>query len=131
MFCGLLRKGLPRSTARRAERVIYPIEEEFKVRPSSPQVKITADFLDALSREVNYCGFCKEPFNFASNQLKIHCNICNKFYHCGIAGKCIGDDCKIITEDGSVHQASYCIHCVSKIFSENKCLCKDCDNSSR
>lgn len=85
--------------------------------------KVTASFMDKFLREAMCCGNCKQIFNLDSNELKIHCNICNQFFHCGIAGKCIGDNCK---QDGSEHRASYCNSCVSKIYSNGTCLCKEC-----
>ena len=107
---------------------IYPVEEkeEEPLQIKDKEERITADFLDSFSREVNYCGFCKSPFSLGSNQLKIHCNICNRFFHCGIAGECIGKDCSILKSDGEKHRASYCIHCVSEIYGNNTCLCNDC-----
>ena len=71
----------------------------------------------------------KQIFNLDSNELKVHCNICNKFFHCGIAGECIGKDCSVIDTLGNKHRARYCINCVSKIYSNRTCLCKDCGNS--
>ena len=96
--------------------------------PISRNEKVTADDLDRFSRETHYCGFCKHRFNYGENELKVHCNICNHFFHCGIAGECIGKDCSLITPEGNIHRARYCINCVSKIFKNNTCLCKDCDS---
>ena len=41
------------------------------------------------------CGGCNESFGLSSNELKIHCNLCCQFFHCKIAGKCDGENCKI------------------------------------
>ena len=108
------------------------LENKNKVHPSpvndnEQNQKVNAEYLDRLSREIIPCGYCNRRFNLGSNELKIHCNICNKFYHCGIAGHCIGIDCKVHDEQGKeYHSASYCINCVSKIYKNNECLGKDC-----
>jgi hypothetical protein len=71
------------------------------------------------------CGGCNEFFDLGSNELKIHCNLCNQFFHCRIAGKCDGDGCRIKTRDGRFHRASYCYDCIG-LLSDKKILCKDC-----
>ena len=88
--------------------------------------RVNNKFIDVFRKEVLYCGGCKTPFPLQSNQLKIHCNSCNQFFHCNIAGECYGKDCKIIKDNGEIHRASYCIHCVGCIFDFNSCFCKDC-----
>ena len=71
------------------------------------------------------CGGCKLHFPF--EKIKTHCNICNQFFHCKIAGICRGDNCKIINhETNSIQRASYCYNCVTKVYDNNECLCKEC-----
>ena len=91
--------------------------------------KVDAKFMDKFIKEAMVCGHCKEIFNLDSNKLKVHCNICNKFFHCGIAGECIGEDCTVLDSFGNIHRARYCLGCVSKTFKNDKCLCKDCGSS--
>ena len=100
------------------------------IRPAPRQtVKVDAAFMDNFLRESMHCGNCRKIFNLNSNELKIHCNICNEFFHCGIAGECIGEDCMIKDENGlPKHRARYCKKCVVKIFNEETCLCKNCDS---
>lgn len=100
------------------------------IRPAPRQtVKVDATFMDNFLRESMHCGNCRKIFNLNSNELKIHCNICNEFFHCGIAGECIGEDCMIKDENGiPKHRARYCKNCVAKIFNEETCLCKNCDS---
>lgn len=95
---------------------IYPIKEKY----------LKNNYIPDLSNELIYCGGCEQPFDLGSNELKIHCNICNRFFHCKIAGNCRGNDCKIIKPCGGEHRASYCLMCVSHVFSDKTCLCKDC-----
>ena len=53
--------------------------------------------------------------------------MCNQFFHCGIAGECIGEDCLIKDERGRYkHRARYCTGCVKEIYNGETCLCKDC-----
>jgi len=86
------------------------------------------NFMESFLRESMHCGNCRKIYSLNSNELKIHCNICNQFFHCGIAGECIGDDCRIYDSDGKIkHRARYCNNCVSKIYNKETCLCKYCD----
>lgn len=90
---------------------------------------VDKSFMDEFLRESMHCGNCLGIFSLSSNELKIHCNICNEFFHCGIAGECIGDDCLIKNDEGGYkHRARYCNKCVSKIFNNETCLCKNCDS---
>ncbi len=110
---------------KRTKKVEKKYQKKNKVRPLP---EFNQEFVDKFVKEVIYCGGCKEPFSLGSNELKIHCNLCNKFFHCKIAGECIGKDCKVQLEDGSFHRASYCVDCVAKISGKNTCLCKDCSS---
>ena len=109
---------------------VFPEDTSEKYKESEPEPepeeRLPASFFDKFGREVIYCGGCKTPFNLKSKELKIHCNICNQFFHCNIAGECIGKDCKFTKEDGTIHRARYCINCVKKIYHNQTCLCKDC-----
>lgn len=97
------------------------------VHPMSLQ-PVNKVFVDKFANEVVYCGGCHEPFRIGSDEIKIHCNICNKFFHCKIAGTCMGEDCLLIKadKDGSIHRASYCYDCIGVSYKNNTCLCKDC-----
>ena len=83
-------------------------------------------YSQTFTAELIPCGGCKQVFDLGSEELKIHCNLCNQFFHCKIAGKCRGDDCQVIKHTGYKHRASYCIGCVSRIYKNGDCLCKDC-----
>ena len=85
----------------------------------------TSEFLD----EIITCGTCHNSFKLHQNELSALCGGCNKFLHCGIAGKCVGPNC-----GNSFHRLSWCIHCVPKTviinlqeLGPNKdCLCQEC-----
>tara|TARA_B100001094_G_scaffold147212_1_gene142545 strand:- start:8828 stop:9178 length:351 start_codon:yes stop_codon:yes gene_type:complete len=101
---------------------VYPQEEEEEETAIEiPDERLTAEFMDKFEKEVIYCGGCKTPFNIQSKELKIHCNICNRFFHCKIAGECLGNDCHI-----NGHRARYCYDCVGRIVTKDTCYCKDC-----
>ena len=96
------------------------------VHPESVK-EVNEEFMVKFEKEVMYCGGCKEPFNLGSNELKIHCNLCDRFFHCKIAGPCLGKDCLTITGSGQEHRARYCYDCVKYIYKDKKgCRCKDC-----
>jgi len=91
------------------------------------QSMTTEDFL----KETITCENCKKRFNLGSNEIKINCNGCNKFFHCGIAGKCNCSECKTLMGDNQIHNFSWCIHCVPNIERNKEkkdgigyCICK-------
>ena len=102
----------------------YTEDKRIHPLPNKKEEKVDHVFMDAFIKEIIPCGACKGKFSIDSGELKIHCNICNQFYHCGIAGECIGEDCRSQYEGG--HRARYCIGCVSKIYISNECLCNEC-----
>ena len=122
MCCFKRPKNIERKYKKRRS-TIHPAPQKGNIRERRNAVD--AEFMDKFIREVIYCGGCKEPFNLDSNELKIHCIPCTQFFHCKIAGKCQGENCKIINEDNTIHRASYCYDCIG-ILSDNKILCKDC-----
>ena len=80
------------------------------------------------TRAAILCNKCKKTF--PSDEMKIHCNGCHNFYHCGVAGRCIGTKCTIGIGEYS-HSLGYCLTCVDLKLSintdnNNKCLCKNC-----
>ncbi len=127
MMCCMNRgKKRARRATRYRKNTVVP-EKDTETCIEIPKAKerrmdMTVEELNKFNREVMYCGGCKTPFNLGSNELKTHCNGCNQFFHCKIAGKCVGEDC---TYNG--HTASYCYNCVKKTYDNGNCLCNDCD----
>lgn len=118
------------------------INKEIKKKPkkSKKKNKIYSENYKNISteefiKECIACYNCKQIFDLGSNELKIHCAGCNNFFHCGIAGKCIGKNCSSHnTLIGGTHSLSWCIHCVPKIkINEEKengigfCICNECN----
>jgi len=85
------------------------------------------DYVEKINKECIVCHHCKKMFNLKSNEIKINCAGCNKFFHCHIAGKCRGKNCTEITSNGNKHTLSYCLNCVNDMtVIENTCLCNQC-----
>ena len=82
--------------------------------------------LQYMMNNVVLCGGCKQSFHIGGDELKIHCNHCEQFFHCKIAGECQGEDCKMIDSSGYTHKARYCYSCVSQLYKNGTCLCIDC-----
>ena len=86
------------------------------------------------SNEGILCHGCKKCFTLESEEIKINCAGCDRFFHCCIAGKCVGPHCKNqATTLGTVHQLSWCIYCVPGL-PQNKvggqtCICLECHKS--
>lgn len=89
-----------------------------------PEEKVTVEFMNRFEREIIQCGGCNGKFPLGSNELKIHCNICNQFFHCKIAGECLGKECRSYE-----HVPRYCYGCVGKIIGRGTCICKECFKS--
>ena len=104
----------------------FPKPKRNRVFPIQTRKAKKKEFTEIFSLELIPCGGCQQVFTLGSDELKIHCNLCNQFFHCQIAGKCRGEDCQIIKHTGYKHRARYCIHCVSRIFPNGECLCKEC-----
>jgi len=95
-----------------------------KVRKTEP-----SEELKDMMNSVVLCGGCKQGFPINSDELKIHCNHCEQFFHCKVAGPCRGDDCQITgVYTGYTHRARYCHSCVTHIYNNGECLCIECGN---
>ena len=72
---------------KRAKRVEKKYWKPNVVHPASLK-KVDEEFMINFEKEgIMICGGCKEYFPLGSNELKIHCNLCNRFFHCKIAGQ--------------------------------------------
>jgi len=77
------------------------------------------------------CGGCNDLFRLDSFEFKIHCNLCEQFFHCKVAGPCRGEACQIDTGNGVKHQARYCYDCIDKVFKNGEVLCKECASADK
>ena len=90
------------------------------------------EFRKHFVSEIIQCGACFDKFTLKQNAIKINCNSCNKFYHCHIAGACVGPNCSVIL-DGKKESLKYCMQCVNQNLKINymnngKSLCRLCEN---
>ena len=89
-------------------------------------------FTKKFLAEIIHCGACKEKFCLGDHELKINCGSCNQFFHCSIAGACVGPNCSIIL-DGKKESLKYCMGCVNpylriNVMDNGQALCKTCEN---
>ena len=103
-----------------------------KIKPYVYHENIQKITTEEFLKECIICFNCKKMFNLEQNEIKINCAGCDKFFHCGIAGKCVGKNC--VHKLGNLtHQLSWCNNCVSNnefnILNKNndKCICKQCE----
>ena len=98
------------------------------------KTKVDRDtFTEQFLSEVIPCGGCQKNFSLGDHALKISCSSCNLFFHCHIAGACVGPNCSV-TLDGKKESLKYCMGCVNPYLKVNiedngQCLCKSCENS--
>ena len=88
-------------------------------------------FTKKFLAEIIHCGGCKEKFCLGDHALKINCGSCNQFFHCSIAGACVGPNCSVIL-DGKKESLKYCMGCVNpylriNIMDNGQALCKICE----
>ena len=96
-----------------------------EVRLHKQRSKIDYELQEKINCTV-ICGGCKDSFRFDSFELKIHCNLCEQFFHCKVAGPCRGSACQIEEESGVKHRARYCYSCIDKMYDNGDVLCKEC-----
>ena len=101
----------------------FVIEEKNKQREA---------FTKKFIKEIIACGACKEQFRIGDHALKINCGSCNQFFHCSIAGSCIGPNCAVVL-NGKKESLKYCNKCVNPKLRINnldndECLCRGCES---
>jgi hypothetical protein len=93
------------------------------------------EFTEKFISEIIACGACCENFSLKQNAIKINCSSCNKFFHCSIAGACVGPNCSVLL-DGKKESLKYCMDCVNNYLKINvkdngQCLCKECETDPK
>ena len=83
--------------------------------------------MGSFNRQTLECNECKKCFQLHQNEIKLNCSLCNNFFHCNIAGECIGKNCLHII-DGTKHKERYCNNCVIQDLNllDNECICINC-----
>ena len=117
---------------------IYPKENKRSLIRESRELidersRKRREFTEKFCAEIIKCEGCQEHFNLGQHELKINCASCNNFFHCHIAGACVGSDCSVVL-DGKLESLKYCMSCVNpylkiNIIDNGQCLCKSCENN--
>ena len=114
---------------------IYPKKQEIQENRQliDERSRKRKEFTEKFCAEIIKCEGCQEHFNLGQNEIKINCASCNNFFHCHIAGACVGPDCSVIL-DGNKESLKYCMGCVNpylkiNIMNNGQCLCKSCEQS--
>jgi hypothetical protein len=97
-----------------------------KIQP----IQIKTDPEKTILDELIFCEGCKK--HHRSDDFILNCASCDKFFHCKVAGRCIGKNCTFGT-DGRIYRLGYCLNCVDLKITINSdssmnCLCKNCQN---
>ena len=117
-------------------RSIYPQENKKSVISENKRIieeksKKRDEFTKKFLSEIIHCGACQEKFSLGDHALQINCGSCNQFFHCSIAGACVGPNCSVIL-DGKKESLKYCMGCVNpylriNIMDNGQALCKICE----
>ena len=118
-------------------RSIYPQENKKSLISENKRIieeksKQRDEFTKKFLAEIIHCGACQEKFSLGDHALQINCGSCNQFFHCSIAGACVGPNCSVIL-DGKKESLKYCMGCVNpylriNIMDNGQALCKICEN---
>ena len=115
---------------------IYPkISKQEEIEKNKKHIsEKREEYTNKILSEIIKCGACEEKFSINDKALQINCGSCNKVFHCGIAGVCVGPNCTNIV-DGKKQSTHYCMNCVNpylkiNIQSNGQCLCKSCEEST-
>ena len=113
---------------------IYPgsnndIIKENKIKLENDK-KNREEFTEKFMGEIIKCGNCENKFTLRETSFE-PCNSCDKFFHCGMAGACVGLSC-CIEYEGKQESLKYCMGCVNQylkinIIQNGQSLCKKCE----
>ena len=82
------------------------------------------EYKNNVSNDKLYCYGCKSYHK--DLEKFIICGRCDRFFHCKIAGECIGRNCMNPGFDGEIHRTKYCYDCIKNVYDNDKCLCRNC-----
>jgi len=119
----------PNRSSKKTPQERYIVHETIKEKNTIVN-KQREEFHSKFIKEIIPCGFCNKKFDLGSNELKINCGSCDKFFHCHIGGKCSGENCSIEMPNGTIERISYCLNCCDSYTCQNgNCICNKCNNS--
>jgi len=97
-----------------------------EVIPFNEKLETIHENKNFFTKNELYCNGCKKNFDNININKFIICGGCEKYFHCKIAGECIGKNCMNRGFDGEIHRTQYCYCCIQLYYGGNKCLCKKC-----
>ena len=95
-----------------------------EVIPFHPDLETINENKNSFTKNELYCSGCNKSYENLDDF--IICGGCEKYFHCKIAGECIGKNCMNLGFDGEIHRTQYCYNCIRKVYDHKKCLCKNC-----
>ena len=96
-----------------------------EVLPFTQELKIIDENETLFIKNKLLCSGCNKSYEKLDDF--IICGGCEKYFHCKIAGKCIGKNCMNLGFDGEIHRTQYCYCCIQLYYGGNKCLCRNCE----
>lgn len=134
----ILKNG--KNSKKKRRKSVYPMTTSRKEQMKQNKINLEKEhkekreFVNLFLSERLKCGGCQETFSLGEHAIQTNCASCNQFFHCHIAGACIGQNCSVIV-DGKKESLKYCLSCVNpylriNIEDNGQCLCKNCENLS-
>jgi RecJ-like exonuclease len=104
-----------------------------KYLPVEADAKTDREMTEIFLDEELTCGTCNQKYKLKEHELVAYCAGCYQFLHCGIAGKCVGPNCKLFVRGKWLRQ-TWCVKCVPRYLNINltqnhnlgSCLCQEC-----
>ena len=124
-----------KKNGKKRRKSIYPKENKNNIEENKLNVVLQREQKEAFTNkflaEIINCGHCKENFTLGDRVDFISCGTCNNFFHCGIAGSCVGPKCAVVYEGKNV-SLKYCQGCVNpylkiNVLDNGQSLCKICE----
>uniref|UniRef100_A0A6C0C409 Uncharacterized protein n=1 Tax=viral metagenome TaxID=1070528 RepID=A0A6C0C409_9ZZZZ len=135
----ILKNGKDKPVKHRRRNSMYPKQSKKNIIKLNKIVmdekRLEKDaFINEFNSEIIQCKGCFEKFNLGEHQIVMSCSGCNGFFHCHIAGACVGPNCSVIL-NGKKESLKYCMSCVNPYLKVNiedngLCLCKSCEDLS-
>ena len=85
-------------------------------------------FIKEFNSEIIQCKGCLYKFNLGEHKIIMSCSGCNGFFHCHIAGACVGPNCSVEL-NGKIESLKYCMNCVNPYLKINIQNNENCINN--
>ena len=80
-----------------------------RIIPYADSVTIR-EYTEKINNEIIKCHYCQRKYKLSENKISIHCSGCDQFFHCHIAGECLGEDCTHIIQGIKKHEMYFFIN---------------------